>query len=137
MGDTPTHMQAVRSDLRDEIHQLNEKVDAVNTRNQDDHKAIMSQVSELVSDKKALRLVGILMGLALGSVTGTVVYFANQMGDLDEHIEHVEAEERANAKYGFELANGLRRDLDKLEAKVRAMDKDHRDEHRSGPARSK
>jgi hypothetical protein len=77
MGDTPTDFKAVRSGLRDEIHQLNKKVDAVDHRNQEDHQAILVQIMDLISDKKALRLMGILVGVALGSALGLLLWAAD------------------------------------------------------------
>jgi len=108
MGDTPTHMQAVRSDLRDEIHALNEKVDAVDLRNQDDHQAIMAQIVELVSDKKALRVVGIVLGFVLGSLVGLVLWAADRVDEVEDGAQQHEAE-------GMEIGRGLRRDVDRLQ----------------------
>ena len=118
MGDTPTHMQAVRSDLRDEIHQLNERVDAVNTRNQDDHKAIMSQVSELVSDKKALRLFGILLGIALGSVVTAMIWGTDRIDEVEDTALRHEAE-------GMEIGRGLRRDVIRHELEIDRLRQQH------------
>ena len=118
MGDTPTHMQAVRSDLRDEIHQLNEKVDAVCTRNQDDHRAIMSQVTELVSDKKALRLFGILLGIALGSVVTAMIWGTDRIDEVEDAALQHEAE-------GMEIGRGLRRDVLRHELEIDRLRQQH------------
>jgi len=118
MGDTPTHMQAVRSDLRDEIHGLNERVDAVDLRNQADHRAIMSQVSELVSDKKALRLFGILLGIALGSVVTAMIWGTDRIDEVEDAAQKHEAE-------GMEIGRGLRRDVIRHELEIDRLRQQH------------
>jgi hypothetical protein len=125
MTDTPIHMQQVRSDLRSEIKDLRDELgdDRQNlerfyTRNEDDHKVIMSAVSELISDKKALRMVGILVGIALGSIVGIAIWFSDRISINAERINEVRAEERGNARQGFQLAEDLRRDIDRNELEI-------------------
>jgi len=119
MGDTPRDIQQVRSGIRDEIKELREDVASSNVRNQDDHKAIMSQIVELVSDKKALRLVGILVGLALGSIAGTVTYFASKLDAVKQSSEKHEAE-------GMEIGRGLRRDVEHNAEDIEELQRLHR-----------
>jgi protein involved in sex pheromone biosynthesis len=98
---------------------LNQERDAA--ENRDDHKAIMEHVVDLVSDKKALRLLGILVGVALGSVAGTIAWFSGRISDNSDHIHEVKIEERGNAAKGFQMAEDLRNDVDHNEEALREL----------------
>lgn len=133
MVDTPQSMKAVQSSLRDEIKDLRDdlgdgrkNLEKFYTRNEDDHKAIMGQIVELVSDKKALRLVGILVGIAIGSIAGTIMWFSDRISNNAEHIQEVKAEEQGNAREGFQMAREMRKDIDHNEAKLHELQKLHR-----------
>lgn len=133
MGDTPTSMKAVQSNLRDEIKDLREELgqDRKNlehfyTRNEDDHKNIVVQITELISDKKALRMVGILVGIALGSIAGIAIWFSDRISENSEHITEVRSEERGNAREGFQIAKDLRRDIDSNETLLHDLQRLHR-----------
>ena len=126
MGNTPRDINAVSSRISDEVSELRKEVAAHRknmeqsyVRNQDDHKAIMAQIVELVSDKKALRLIGILVGFALGSIVGTVTYFASKLDAVKQGAESHEAE-------GMEIGRGLRRDVDHNERKIEELQRLHR-----------
>lgn len=119
MSDTPQSVKAVKASLHDEIQDVADRVDEADARNQEDHKAIMEQIVELVSDKKALRLVGILVGIALGSIAGTITYFATKLDGVKQSSEHHEAE-------GMEIGRGLRRDVERIEEDVEELQGLHR-----------
>ena len=108
MGDTPPHMKAVRPELRDELRHLHKRVEQVDQRNQDDHTAIMAQIVELISDKKALRVVGVILGFVLGSLVGLVLWAADRIDEVEDGAQQHEAE-------GMEIGRGLRRDVDRLQ----------------------
>lgn len=133
MVDTPHSMKAVQSNLRDEIHGLRDELDQDRknlerfyTRNEDDHKTISVQITELLSDKKALRMVGILVGIALGSIAGIAIWFSDRISDNSAHIRSVMAEEQGNAREGFQIAKDLRRDIDNNEALMHELQRLHR-----------
>lgn len=87
--------------------------------NEAEHKAILATLSDLISDKKALRLFGLILGIAIGAIVGTVTYFANKLDDVKTGAETHEAK-------GLEMGMGLRRDVTKNERNIDELRRLHR-----------
>jgi len=119
-------MKAVKLSLHEEIRDVRKEVTAQRMRNEGDHEAIMSQIMELVSDKKALRLFGIILGIALGSIIGAALWFSDRISDNSNLIKDVRAEERGNARQGFQIAEDLRKDVSDNEEHINELRKLHR-----------
>ena len=111
-------MKAVRSDARDESIAMQKKLEKFYTRNEDDHKAIMVVLTDLISDKKALRLFGLLLGIALGSVVTAMIWGIDRIDEVEDGAQRHEAE-------GMEIGRGLRRDVDRNELEIDRLRKRH------------
>jgi hypothetical protein len=101
--------------------------------NKGDHKRfakqcteIQADVHDLVSEKKLIRFVGLLVGIALGSAVTSIIWGLNRIDSVEERIIEVRGEARANASRGWEMAASLRRDMDKTQDHVDDLRKLHR-----------
>ena len=106
--------------------------------NEKAHTQLSKILGDLVSDKKALRVIAIVAGVAFGSAVSTVAYSIVRTNAVEDHVMAVEQEEKANAKYGFELANGLRRDVQENASdidRLQILHQEIREQDRIGPAK--
>jgi hypothetical protein len=126
MGTPPIQKNGIDQHQDRQLRELRLDLEHVQAENRDDHKAIMGHVVELVSDKKALRLMGILVGIALGSIAGSIMWFSDRISDNSVDVHEVRSEERANAAKGFQLAEDLRNDIDHNEENLRELQRLHR-----------
>jgi hypothetical protein len=74
---------------------------------------LVASVNDLVGDRKARNIMYTVALVILSGVGGSIAWAISYVDSVDTHVQEVEQEEKSNAKYGFELANGLRRDVDR------------------------
>lgn len=82
--------------------------------NDDAHKEIGASVGGIRKMLWGLLLTGLagLIGV-MSYITGQVNAMRNELHQLDDHVDESITQQRGDAREGFELARGLRRDIDK------------------------
>lgn len=92
--------------------------------NEDAHKEIGSSVGVIRKMLWGLLLAGLagLIGI-VSYITGQVNAMRDDLQNLDEQVDDAITQQRGDAREGFELARGLRRDIDKNEKDVTELRK--------------
>jgi hypothetical protein len=117
-------------DLHDEFSAHIKDEEDHHTENAEAHAEIFNFLRDAKNDDKWKRRIfgggWSLLVLAVGALAGWLSSNETRLDALDKHIHEVQAEERGNAREGFQLAKDLRNDIDNNEDSIRELQRLHR-----------
>lgn len=121
------HIKPVRVHFSEgTVRELGTAMDAYERRNTDAHAAIVTQLGKYNSQSAVLKVLGILVLTVIGTAIGLIVRAEGIVDDLQNEIADVRREEQGNAKEGFAIARGLRREVNELRLEMKECRQVHR-----------